>query len=227
MAADPIPIFARLSSLFLRTVARCLARVRVEGLEHIPREGPLLIVCNHASNADGLLIIGFVLPRLGRPLHWPGKEEALHWPVLGWTMRGNGVFGIRRGAGDLEAFRTARKYLDEGRILAIFPEGTRSPTGALQDAKEGATVLALRSGAPILPIGIAGSHEAWPKGRLLPRIGRRITLRVGEPFHLEAAARGAARRDAMPAATRELMCHIAALLPPDLRGAYADIVETA
>ncbi len=220
---DPIPFFARLTSGFLRLVARCVARIRVEGLEHIPGEGPLLVVCNHASNADGMLLLAFVQPTLGRPFNWPGKEEALRWPFFGWAMRHNGVFGIRRGAGDLEAFRTARKVLDDGRVLAIFPEGTRSPTGALQQAKEGAALLALRSGAPVLPIAIEGSGGFWPRGRLIPRIGRRMVVRVGEPFSaLEMP--GANRQLALKAASEVLMAHVAMLLPEEQRGVYADSV---
>lgn len=221
--ADPIPFFGRFSSWALRIAARCTARVRVEGLDNIPKEGPLLVVCNHASNADGLLLLAFVLPALGRPFNWPGKEEALHWPVLGWTLRANGVFGIRRGAGDLEAFRTARKVLDDGRVLAIFPEGTRSPTGALQEAKEGAAVLALRSGATVLPIAIEGSHRFWPRGRLLPRIGKRVTIRVGETFNVLQMP-GTNRQLALKAASEVLMAHVAMLLPEEQRGVYADTV---
>ena len=108
-----------------------------EGLENLPASGPLLVICNHASNADGMLLMAYVVPAMGRPMAWLGKEEALRWPLFGWAMRQNGIFGVRRGAGDLEAFKLARRVLDEGRVLAIFPEGTRSPTGALQEAKEG------------------------------------------------------------------------------------------
>jgi 1-acyl-sn-glycerol-3-phosphate acyltransferase len=195
--------------------------VRREGFENIPPEGPLLVICNHASNADGLLLMAYVVPAMKRPMSWLGKEEALRWPLLGWGMRANGVFGVRRGAGDLEAFKLAKRVLDEGRVLAIFPEGTRSPTGALQDAKEGATVLAARSGAPILPIAIIGSQRFWGKGKRLPRPGRRMTVRVGEPFIL-TMPRGGDHRESLRAATAELMRHVAELLPEEQRGVYAD-----
>lgn len=216
--------FARFSHLVLRTAARSLSRLRIEGLERVPRRGPFLLVSNHASNADGLLLISFVSPRVDGRIGWLGKEEAMRWPVLGWTLRQNGVFGIRRGASDLEAFRVARGLLDEGNCLAVFPEGTRSPSGALQEAKEGATVLAMRSGAPILPVGIAGTHEFWPKGRLIPRPGRRIVVRIGEPFTLMPRP-DLNRHDAVRAATVEIMSHIAALLPPSHRGVYAGTVR--
>jgi 1-acyl-sn-glycerol-3-phosphate acyltransferase len=209
-----------LSGIVLRFAAACLSGVSREGFENIPQEGPLLVICNHASNADGMLLMAYVVPAMKRPMGWLGKEEALRWPLFGWAMRRNGVFGVRRGAGDLEAFKAAKRVLDEGRVLTIFPEGTRSPNGALQDVKEGATVLAVRSGAPILPIAIAGSQRFWPKGKLLPRPRRRMTVRVGEPFTL-TVPRGADRHESLRAATAELMRHVAELLPEEQRGVYS------
>jgi 1-acyl-sn-glycerol-3-phosphate acyltransferase len=224
--ADHLPFFPRLTGGVLRLVAACTARVKVEGLDNLPMEGPLMVICNHASNADGMLLMAFVVPSMGRPMGWLGKEEALRWPVLGWCMKANGVFAVRRGAGDIEAFKTAKQVLDDGGVLAVFPEGTRSATGQLAEAKEGATVLAIRSGAPILPIAISGSHRFWGRGKLIPRFGRRMTVRVGPTFRL-TAARGADRREAMRAATAELMRHVAEMLPPEQRGVYAGAASTA
>jgi 1-acyl-sn-glycerol-3-phosphate acyltransferase len=223
MAGRVLPFFPRVNGAILRIVAACLARVRVEGLENIPTEGPLLVICNHASNADGGLLIAYVVPRMGRPMRWLGKEEALRWPLFGWWMRQNGVFGVRRGAGDLEAFRLAKSVLDEGGVLTIFPEGTRSPDGTLGPAKEGATVLAVRSGAPILPIAIIGSQRFWPRGKLLPRPRRRMTVRVGETFTL-TIPKGGDRHESLRLATVELMRHLAELLPEEQRGVYAAAV---
>jgi 1-acyl-sn-glycerol-3-phosphate acyltransferase len=216
-----LPFIPRLTAVVFRCWLGIMTRVRLEGRENIPREGPLLIICNHASNADGPVLMAHFVPALGRRLSWLGKEEALHWPVVGWFVGQNGVVGIRRGAGDLEAFRTVRKALDEGRPLVVFPEGTRSRTGALQEAKEGATVLAMRSGAPILPIAIVGSQRFWPRGKRLPRPFRGMKVRVGPVFQL-ATERGGDRHEATRAATVELMRHIAALLPPEQQGVYAE-----
>jgi 1-acyl-sn-glycerol-3-phosphate acyltransferase len=215
----------RLSGAGLRLAATLLARVTVEGLENIPESGPVLVICNHCSNADGMLLMAYVVPAMGRPMGWLGKEEALRWPFFGWAMRQNGVFGVRRGAGDLEAFKLAKGVLDDARILAIFPEGTRSPIGALQEAKEGATVLAVRSGAPILPIAIVGSQRFWPKGKL-PRPGKRMTIRVGETFTL-STPKGADRHESLRLATAEMMRHVAELLPDEQRGFYAATVGPA
>jgi 1-acyl-sn-glycerol-3-phosphate acyltransferase len=226
MAARHLPFWPRFSGAVLRAIIACLTRVRLEGLENIPADGPVLVVCNHASNADGGLLIAYIVPKFGRPMRWPGKEEALRWPFFGWGMRQNGVFGIRRGAGDLEAFKLAKSVLDEGGVLTIFPEGTRSPDGALREVKEGATVLAVRSAAPILPIAIVGSQRFWPKGKLFFRPGRRMTVRVGETFKL-SMPKGADRHESLRLATVELMRHIAELLPPEQQGVYAEAVATA
>jgi 1-acyl-sn-glycerol-3-phosphate acyltransferase len=226
MAGRHLPFWPRFSGAVLRVAAACLTRVRLEGLENIPADGPVLVVCNHASNADGMLLIAYIVPKFGRPMRWPGKQEALRWPVLGWGMRKNGVFGIRRGAGDLEAFKLAKSVLDEGGVLGVFPEGTRSPDGALHEAKEGATVLAVRSAVPILPIAIIGAHRFWPKGKLLPRPGRRMAIRVGEAFSL-SMPKGADRHESLRLATVELMRHIAELLPPEQQGVYAEAAAAA
>jgi 1-acyl-sn-glycerol-3-phosphate acyltransferase len=101
----------------------------------------------------------------------------------------------------------------------VFPEGTRSADGALQPARDGVAMLALRTGAPIVPIAVVGSHRVWTRGSKLPRIGGRIVLRIGRPFVLGGdVGRG---REAKSAATRRLMGAIAALLPPAQRGVYA------
>ncbi len=213
--------FVRATHLTGRTIMGSLTRVRLEGVdrEALRTSGPLIVASNHLSNADPVLIGCWLSPALGRNLHWLGKEEAMRWPVLGWAMRRNGVFGVRRGAADVDAFRLARRVLDEGLVLVVFPEGTRSPTGGLQGAKDGLAILALRTGAPILPVGISGTDRFWPRHRR-PRYGGSVTMHVGRPFRLEPIAPGADRRAAQRAATVEIMSRIAALLPERHRGVY-------
>lgn len=220
--ADRPTWFIRLTDAVGRTIVRCLARTDISGLEHARGlEGPLIVAANHASNADGVMVACWITPALGRRIYLLGKREALDWPLLGWGLAQNAVIGIRRGAADLEAFRAARAILDEGHVLAIFPEGTRSADGTLGEAKDGLAILALRTGARILPVGLGGTHRFWPRGRGL-QFGRRVRMRVGEPFLLEAIPAGTDRREAQRRATREIMNRIAALLPPDQRGAWTD-----
>ncbi|MFP5342096.1 MAG: lysophospholipid acyltransferase family protein [Candidatus Limnocylindria bacterium] len=201
-----------------------LTRVRLEGdLAAIPATGPIILAANHASNLDPIVMASVVLPKVRRRFQWLGKKELFDWPILGWVARNGGVHPVDRAAADVEAFRLARRILDEGYVLFVFPEGTRSPDGRLQEARDGTAVLALRTDAPILPVGIAGSHGVWPRGQKLPHPGGRVTIRVGTPFRLsEVLPEGTDRRVAKGLATTHIMRAIAALLPPDQRGPYAD-----
>ena len=220
LPADRLTWLIRASCGVGRVLFRCFTRVRVEGLDHVPGEGALIIASNHASHADPPLIHCWLVPALGRPIHWMAKAEVLEPPVAGWFFKQIGAFGIRRGAADTEAFRLARSVLDDGRVMGAFPEGTRSQDGRMQTAKEGVALLALRTGAPILPVGCAGTHRLWPRGRTLWRFGGRVTLRVGEPFTVERRVLPDGRKETLEEVTERLMLRIADLLPEDHRGVY-------
>jgi 1-acyl-sn-glycerol-3-phosphate acyltransferase len=205
-----------------RLFARGMSRIRFEGaIDEIPREGPVIIAANHASNFDAVVLGAWLTPTLGRRIHWLGKKELFDWPVVGWVAQNGGVHPVDRGAADVEAFRLARRILDEGNILFVFPEGTRSADGALQAARDGVAVLALRTGAPIVPIGIGGSNGVWPRGQKLPHPGGHVTVRVGRPFRVaDELPAGTDRRTAKGLATDLIMRRIAELLPPAQRGVY-------
>jgi 1-acyl-sn-glycerol-3-phosphate acyltransferase len=219
----PTP-FVRGSLLVGRTLYRCLTRVDIGPLEGLPADGPLIIASNHLSNADPPLIASWLTPAMGRAVHWMAKQEALDWPIAGAFLKANGAFGIRRGAADTDAFRLAKRVLDDGRVLGTFPEGTRSSTGALQKAKEGVTLLAIRTGAPILPVAVWGTERLWPRGSSFLHPGGSVHLRVGPPFVLERRTLDG-RRESLEEVTDRLMERIAILLPPAYRGAYADRVD--
>jgi 1-acyl-sn-glycerol-3-phosphate acyltransferase len=201
-----------------------LTRISVIGaLDEVPRDGPVIVAANHASNLDPVVIASSLLPKLGRRLQWLGKRELFDWPVVGWMARNGGVHAVDRSTADVEAYRLAKRILDEGHALFVFPEGTRSHDGQLQTARDGAAVLALRTGAPIVPVGIAGSYYRWPRGQKLPHPGGRVMVRVGPPFRLEdELPAGLDRKAATPLATRAIMGRIADLLPPGQRGRYAE-----
>jgi 1-acyl-sn-glycerol-3-phosphate acyltransferases len=222
------PLIATLA-LAGRVFGRVVGRVKVEGaIDEIPREGPVILAANHASNLDAVVIGSWLMPRLGRRIHWLGKKELFAWPLVGWAAANGGVHPVDRGGVDVAAFRLARRILDEGHILFVFPEGTRSPDGALQEAREGVAVLAQRTGAPIVPIGISGSNRVWPKGQTLPRPGGHVTVRVGSPFlPSELLPPDTDRRTAKGLVTTMIMERIAALLPPSQRGVYGDATMAA
>lgn len=205
-----------------RVFCRAMTRVAIEGpIDEIPRQGPLIIAANHASNLDVPVIGSWLIPRIGRRIHWLGKKELFDWPIIGWVAANGGVHPVDRGGADVEAFRLAQRIVDEGHVLFVFPEGTRSPDGALQEARDGIALLALRTGAPIVPIGISGTDRVWPKGQRLPHPGGRVTVRVGRPFRpADELPEGTDRSAAKRLATRLIMGRIAELLPPRQHGAY-------
>ena len=222
--------FIRVLTFGGRIFGRAMSRVRLEGaVDEIPADGPLILAANHASNLDAIVIGAWLMPRLGRRIHWLGKKELFAWPIVGWAAANGGVHPVDRGAADVEAFRLAQRILDEGNVLFVFPEGTRSPDGALQAAQDGVAVLALRTGAPIVPLGIAGSNGVWPKGQKLPASGRSRDDPVGRPFRPadELLPPGTDRRTAKGLATTLIMERIAALLPPAQRGGYARLRSPA
>ena len=172
LRTDLTPLI-RIVAFIARMLARCFTRVRAEGaIDAIPRDGAVILASNHVSNADAVIIGAWLTPRLGRRIHWLGKREMFDWPFVGWMARGGGVVPVDRGGADAEAFRLAQKVLGAGLVLVVFPEGTRSPTGELQRPKDGLAMLALRSNATIVPIGVSNTDRVWPKGRKIPQ-GRR------------------------------------------------------
>ena len=207
-----------------RFVARAFTRVRIEGdTDAIPREGPVILAANHNSNADAVLIGAFLTPRLGRRIHWLGKKEMFEWPIVGWMARNGGVVPVDRGAADVEAFRVAQRILQAGHVLMVFPEGTRSPTGELQQPKDGLALLALRTHATIVPIGVSNTDRVWPKGQAIPFPGKHATMRIGEPFRVgDLIPPELDRKAAKGLATTLIMRRIAAQLDPRHRGTYGE-----
>lgn len=226
---NDLPMWMRMVALLSRIGARLFANVVVEGLDNVPRKGAVILAINHVSNADAFVTGAWITPGLRtRRIHWLGKQELFDWPVFGSLAARGGVHPVDRSTADVEAFRLAIRILEAGDVLLIFPEGTRSPDGTLQEPRDGLAVLALRTNAAIVPIGINGSDRVWPKGRKLPiPVPRRtITVRIGTPFHVaDVVPSGADRRAAKAIATAAIMGRIAALLDPRQRGAYAAAVD--
>jgi 1-acyl-sn-glycerol-3-phosphate acyltransferase len=202
-------------------LSHVLVWVTVEGLDRdLPRRGPLIVAVNHASALDPPLVTGYVGPALGRQLHWLAKRELFEDRLLGPIVRGYGALPINRSGADADAYRTAKAVLDAGQVLAVSPEGTRSRKGGLLRAKPGVALLAARTGVPILPVGVGGLDRFLPRNAKIPRLFKRVTLRVGEPFSVDVPT-GSERREALEAATTEIMVRIGELLPERQWGAYA------
>jgi 1-acyl-sn-glycerol-3-phosphate acyltransferase len=199
-------------------LARLLWGARVEGDEHIPREGAFILVSNHCSNLDPEILGWAIGYRTGRLIHFMAKVEMRSWPIIGWLASQSGVYFVRRGEGDRRAQRFSLDALDAGRPIALFPEGTRSRDGRLKSFKSGAAFLAMRSGAPVLPVGIAGTHRLFPGRSRFPHPSR-VVVRVGEPFALAHVPEGRIDRETLAQGTERIMLEIEALLPPGQRRA--------
>jgi len=197
------------SYAFVRALIRAamllLTRTQVRGREHMPANGAAIVVSNHIAAIDPGILVG----ALPRPIALMSKIENYRGP-LKLFMAMVGAFTVRRGAADRRALATAEHVLQQGRLLAMFPEGTRSHTGALGAAHGGAALLALKSGAPIVPVALTGTPRVFQ--RRFPWLGRtRVTVTIGAPFCVEPLARPARRED-RDRVTALIMAHIAALL---------------
>jgi len=154
--------------LVVRTLCSLAFRLRVEGLENVPSEGAALISPNHRSAIDPPLM-SVLLPR---PLYHMAKAEL--FPKIGWLISRLGAFPVQRGSGDLRAMRKSLRLLREGRLICVFPEGTRSRTAEMGPVRPGASYLAYHTGAPVIPVGISGTYG----------FRRPVTVRFGKPLEL-------------------------------------------
>lgn len=207
-----VTAFYRLSTGLMALVLRVFGRWRVTGAERMPRSGPLIVVSNHLNNADPPLL-GASLPRR---INFMAKQELHDLPVAGITVALFGAFPVRRSQADLRALRTAQRLLSEGRAVGMFPEGHRSKGGGMIKAQPGTALLALRSGAPVLPVAITGTERIHSLRILLQRPS--ITVTVGEPFVLKLDGRITSEQ--VGAATEQIMQRIAEMLPPAYQGVY-------
>ncbi|GCB44814.1 1-acyl-sn-glycerol-3-phosphate acyltransferase [Streptomyces sp. NL15-2K] len=195
-----------LKYVLLGPLLRLLFRPRVEGLEHVPAEGAAIVAGNHLSFADPLLMPAV----LKRRITFLAKAEYFTAPGL----RGRLTALVLRGAGQIPVDRSGRAagqaalrkglgVLAKGELLAIYPEGTRSPDGRLYKGKVGVAVLALTAQTPIIPCAMVGTFQIWPPGRLLPR-RQPVTIRFGEPLDFSRFAGMAHQKTVLRAVTDEI-----------------------
>lgn len=201
-----------LSKIFLPT----FGSIVVEGRDRMPKSGPLLVAVNHQTYSDpAVLIYAF-----NRPVWWMAKRSLFKGPFISWVLRQVHVFPIERDRMDLAALAMAQDYLDRGRALVVFPEGTRHP-GALGKGRDGLAYLALRTGVPLIPVGVTGTDKIRHVLRT-PFHFQKLKVVIGEPFTLPRTDR--IDREMLQASTERIMRAIADLLPAEYRGFYA--VET-
>jgi 1-acyl-sn-glycerol-3-phosphate acyltransferase len=172
-------LFWRCAQLLAQVLVRLLFEVKVEGRRHVPRTGGVLIVSNHQSNLDPVVLAAF----LPRPLNFVAKSELFANPLGQWLLRRLNAFPIRQGKGDIGALRETIRRLREGHLLNIFPEGARSPDGRMHPFQKGVSLVIQRARVPVVPAAIAGAYHAWPIHRPIWQPGS-IRVRFGPPLKL-------------------------------------------
>ena len=196
----------------VRAVGRVLYPMRLVGGANVPRSGPYIVVSNHVNWKDPP-VIEFML---GIPIRFMAKVEAFRMFFLGGLLRGIGCFPVRRGESDRRAIVTCLQVLRAGNVLGYFPEGTRSRSGMLARAHPGIAFLAAKSAVPILPVGVVGTPDAKLfRSHIEARVGPSFTVR---DLGLDERADEQAVADA-------IMRRVASLLPPEMRGYYAEDVR--
>jgi putative phosphoserine phosphatase/1-acylglycerol-3-phosphate O-acyltransferase len=202
---------------FFRPEAFPYARFDLQGLDHIPLTGPVLLVSNHRSYFD-VAAIGLVAARLGRPVRFMAKQEVFNAPIVGRLARALGGIEVERGSGSSDPMRRAAAALRAGEVVIVLPQGT-IPRGEhffdpVLHGHTGAARLAAETGAPVIPIGLWGTERVWPRSSKVPNMAAlqrppRVTVSVGPPVTLGL-------EDAV-VDTTTLMAAIADLLPDEAR----------
>lgn len=152
-------------------------RGRIEGAQQVPKQGPLVVVANHASDFDPPILSSCVQ----RPVSYMAKEELFQVPILAPAIRLYGAYPVKRGSADRSAIREALKQLEMGWAVGVFLQGTRTVDGRISEPKLGAALIAAKAQVPLLPVSLWGTHRILPKGAKLPRPFP-VTVRIGDPI---------------------------------------------
>lgn len=190
------------SSLFFK----CYLGITVSGRGHVPRYGAYIVAANHASYLDPLILAAV----FQSPLHFLTRDKVLSAPILGRVLRHANTISVKRQGRDIGAVKKSLKVLEKGRVLAIFPEGTRSRTGRLKRAKPGVGLLVFKAKVPVVPVYIEGSFQAQPRGiKTLRR--HPIRVYIGRPAYYHRKQEGRRGGERYQVIGDEIMRHIAAL----------------
>jgi 1-acyl-sn-glycerol-3-phosphate acyltransferase len=196
----------------LRFLLWLIGRWNVTGRENIPREGALIVVANHISNTDPPILAAGIARR---HVHYMAKIE-LFQGMMGWLPRSWAAFPVRRFEADVGAMLHAERLLRQGRVLGMFPEGTRSRTGRLGEPHPGTALIALRTGATVLPCALTGTEQLRSPKFLVTR--PRITVTIGKPILVERVKRPSEAQ--VSSLTNEIFSAIRSLLPAAQPGSY-------
>ena len=203
----------------LTPVLRIFVRFRIVGKDNLPRRGPVILAINHRSFLDSI----FLPMVVHRRVTFVAKAEYFDDPKTAWFFRAVGQIPIRRegGSASAGALAAATDVLRAGGVFGIYPEGTRTRDGRLHRGHTGVARLALATGTPIVPIGLIGTDEVQPIDRKLPRFGRKVTIRFGEPIDMEHYDGGEHDHLTLRALTDEVMFEIQQLCGYEYDDSYA------
>ncbi|HEX8990838.1 MAG TPA: lysophospholipid acyltransferase family protein [Anaerolineales bacterium] len=206
-------VFRRFARLLALLLIRLLTRTTFSGFDHLPRQLPALFAVNHLGDADTVVLLaGFpVGPEV------LAKVEMWDFPVIGKLMDWYGMIWIHRGRPDRRALRSAEEAFAQGRSVVVAPEGRYSLAQGLELGGHGAAYLAAKTRVPVIPIALTGTENRLVYGSLRHLRRPKIVVTMGEPVELGS---GENDREALAENTRRIMQALAALLPPDQRGAY-------
>jgi 1-acyl-sn-glycerol-3-phosphate acyltransferase len=206
-------IFRQVARLLMKLLKLLFMDAMVTGMENFPAKGPAVVVINHLGDADAVLV-GASIPYMIEAM---GKIELNdHW-FVGPVFRAYGIIWVHRGRPDRKAIRAALDGLAEGRLVLIAPEGRQSVIGGLEEGNEGAAFLALKSGAPIVPMAMTGTENDNIYSHMKKLRCARVTLAVGKPFFLQEQPD---RQEMLRQGTRQIMESLASLLPESYRGNF-------
>ena len=195
-------------------------RWRFEGLDEMPREGPVLVAANHASYLDPLAH-GYFIEKAGRRPRFLAKTELYKNPIVRTVLRGARQIPVRRGSGDHAPVESALAALRAGEVVVVYPESTvtRKADFSPMQGKTGIARLSLASRVPVLPLAVWGSQHVWQRGSRSLKFGRPIWVKAGPPLDLSAYEEGASDPTVLRTATRKVMDELSVLVE-DLRAQY-------
>ncbi|MGB9678585.1 MAG: lysophospholipid acyltransferase family protein [Thermoanaerobacteraceae bacterium] len=192
-------MFYYFAKYIVLAIIKIIFRIKVEGIQNIPEKGPIIICPNHISLLDPPVIGALI----NRRVYFMAKAELYKNPILGFLLKkGLGAFPVKRGTADFSAIKTALSYLKKGQAVGIFPEGTRSKNGKLKDAEAGVSLLAIKSRALVIPIGISGKYGLFSK----------INIRIGKPLSFDKYYENRPSQKDLESIGKEIMDEISKLI---------------
>lgn len=202
-------------------------RPHIEGVDNIPREGPAIIVCNHLSFVDSVFL-PLAVPRrmsyLAKSDYFTGK--GVRGAIVKWFFTASGQLPIDRAGGKASeaSLNTGLQVLAEGRILGLYPEGTRSPDGRLYRGRTGVARMVLEAHVPVIPMAVIGTDKVMPLGERVPRV-KKVTVRMGEPLDFSRFEGMEGDRFVLRSITDEIMYRINQLSGQEYVDVYATTVR--